>query len=163
MLEIEIQQGDITKIKADAIVNPANVLGWMGSVSGSAIKSAGGIEIEKEAVNKGPMEIGRAVATTSGELPHQVVIHSPTMENPSEKAKAYNVQMAVHGALHLADDLKLSTLAMPGMGTGVGEFPVKDSAKIMAEEIKKFVPRHLEKVVLIDIDEAMVKAWQKEV
>jgi O-acetyl-ADP-ribose deacetylase len=162
MLEIQIQKGDITKIEADAIVNPANSYGWMGGGSAGAIKKAGGEEIEKEVVDKAPLEIGKAVATTAGKLPHKAVIHAPTMTSPAEKAQDYNVAMSVRGALLLADDQGFKIIAMPGMGTGVGDFPKKDAAKVMIEELKKFEPLNLEKVILVDIDEELVEAWQKE-
>ncbi len=160
MLEIEIQKGDITKVKADAIVNPANSYGWMGGGSAGAIKKNGGEEIEKEVVDKAPLEVGKAVATTAGKLPHKAVIHAPTMTSPTEKAQDYNVAMSVRGALLLADDQKFETIAMPGMGTGIGNFPKTKAAQTMIDEIKKFEPMHLEKVILVDIDEELVKAWQ---
>ncbi len=160
MIEIEIQKGDITKVNADAIVNPANSYGWMGGGSAGAIKKAGGEEIEKEVVEKAPLEIGRAVATTAGKLPHKAVIHAPTMTSPAEKAMDYNVAMSVRGALLLADDQKFKTIAMPGMGTGIGDFPKDKAAKAMIDEIKKFEPINLEKIILVDVDEEMVKAWQ---
>jgi O-acetyl-ADP-ribose deacetylase (regulator of RNase III) len=162
MLDIEIQHGDITKVKADAIVNPANSFGWMGGGSAGAIKRAGGEEIEKEIVAKAPLEIGNAVATKAGRLPYKSIIHAPTMESPAEKAKGYNVAMSVRGALLLADDQKFRTIAMPGMGTGVGSFPKKEAAEVMIEELRKFVPINLEKVILIDLDEELVKAWQTQ-
>ena len=86
MLQIEIKKGDITKVKADAIVCPANTHGWMGAGAAGAIKKAGGDDIEKEVVEKAPLELGRATATSAGKLPHQAVIHAPTMENPTEKS-----------------------------------------------------------------------------
>ena len=160
MLKIEIQKGDITKIKADAIVNPANSHGWMGGGSAGAIKKAGGEEIEKEVVAQAPLEIGKAVTTTAGKLPHKAVVHAPTMISPTEKAQDYNVSMSVRGALLLADDQKFKTIAMPGMGTGVGDFPKAKAAQVMIDEIKRFEPINLEKVILVDIDEELVKAWQ---
>ena len=162
MIEIEIQQGDITKVQADAIVNPANAMGWMGGGSAMAIKNAGGKVIEDEVVNNAPIEVGSALATTAGKLPYKAVIHAATMETPAEKAMDYNVEMAVRGALLLADDQGFKTIAMPGMGTGVGDFPKDKAAEIMIAEIKKMNPINLQKVVLIDIDEELVKAWQKE-
>ena len=162
MLEIQIQKGDITKVKADAIVNPANSYGWMGGGSAGAIKKNGGEEIEKEIIDKAPLEIGKAVATTAGKLPYKAVIHAPTMESPAEKAMDYNVEMAVRGALLLADDQGFKTIAMPGMGTGIGDFPKDKAAKIMIAEIKRLNPINLEKVILVDLDEELVEAWQKE-
>jgi len=161
MLEIDIQQGDITKVEADAIVAPANNLGWMGGGSAGAIKKQGGDEIEQEAMQQAPLEIGKAVVTKAGKLPHQAVIHAPTLEEPSGQAQEYNVAMSVKGALTFADDLKYKSLAMPGMGTGVGQFPKDQAAKIMIEEIKKFEPLNLQKVILVDIDQEMVDQWNK--
>ncbi len=162
MLDIQIQKGDITKVKADAIVNPANAMGWMGGGSAGAIKKIGGPEIEEEVLAKAPLEVGKAVATTAGKLPYKAVIHAPTMESPAEKAMDYNVEMAVRGALLLADDQGFKTIAMPGMGTGIGDFPKDKAAKIMITEIKKLNPINLEKVILIDIDGELVDAWKKE-
>ncbi len=161
MIDIEIKKGDITKIKADAIINPSNGFGWMGGGSAYAIKKAGGEEIEKEIVDKAPLEIGRAVKTTAGKLPYKAIIHAPTMDSPAQLAEGYNVQMAVRGALLLADDQKMKTIAMPGMGTGVGSFPKKKAAQMMIDEIKNFEPLELEKVILVDIDKEMVDEWQK--
>ena len=161
MLEIEIQQGDITKVKADAVVAPANNLGWMGGGSAGAIKKHGGDEIEQEAMQQAPLEIGKAVVTKAGKLPHQGVIHAPTLEEPSGQAHEYNVAMSVKGSLTFADDLKYKSLAMPGMGTGVGQFPKDQAARIMIEEIKKFEPLNLQKVILVDIDQEMVDQWNK--
>ncbi len=162
MIDIEIQKGDITKVQADAIVNPANAMGWMGGGSAKAIKNAGGKIIEDEIVNKAPLEVGQALATTAGKLPYKAVIHATTMETPTEKALDYNVEMAVRGALLLADDQGFKTIAMPGLGTGIGDFPKDKAAKIMIAEIKKLNPINLQKVILIDLDEKLVEAWQKE-
>lgn len=162
MLNIEIQKGDITQVIADAIVNPANSLGWMQGLAASNIKKAGGEEIEINAVERAPLEIGNAILTNAGELPFKAIIHSSTMATPASNSISYNISMAVRGALHLADDRGFKILAMPGMGTGTGDFPKKEAAQFMIEEIQKFNPIHLEKVILVDVDEEMVKAWQKE-
>jgi O-acetyl-ADP-ribose deacetylase len=162
MLQIEIQQGDITKVAADAIVNPANTYGWMGGGAAGAIKQVGGAEIEEEVIEKAPLEIGKAIATKAGKLPYKAIIHAPTMESPTETAQEYNVRMSVRGALLLADDQKLKTLAMPGMGTGVGNFPKDQAAKAMMEEIKGFNPINLEKIILVDLNKDLVAAWKKE-
>ncbi|HDQ22984.1 MAG TPA: macro domain-containing protein [Candidatus Uhrbacteria bacterium] len=161
-MDIQIQKGDITKVQADAIVNPANSFGWMGGGSAKAIKNAGGREIEDEVIAKSPLEIGKPVSTKVGNLNYKAIIHSPTVESPNDKALPYNVAMATRGALELADDMKFSVIAMPGMGTGIGGFPKKNAAKVMIEEIKKFEPINLEKVILVDIDDELVEFWQKE-
>jgi O-acetyl-ADP-ribose deacetylase len=161
MIEIQIQQGDITKVQADAIVNPSNSFGWMGGGSAGAIKRDGGDLIEVQAIDRAPLEVGKAIATTAGKLPFKAIIHAPTMESPTQKAEAYNVEMSVRGALVLADDMKFKIIAIPGMGTGIGNFPKDQAAKVMIAEIKNFKPINLEKVILIDLDEKLVEEWKR--
>lgn len=51
----------------------------MGGGVAGAIKSAGGEDIEKEAVKKGPAKIGDAVVTAGGSLKARYVIHAAVM------------------------------------------------------------------------------------
>ncbi len=69
-------QGDITKVKADALVNAANS-GLMGGggVDG-AIHRAGGPSIMEECHKIGGCPTGSAVATTAGRLQAQYVFHA---------------------------------------------------------------------------------------
>jgi len=60
-MSIFVQQHDLTQIKCDAIINPANSYGYMGGGVAGAIKKKGGTEIEKEAIDKAPIKIGRAI------------------------------------------------------------------------------------------------------
>jgi len=76
---VSVQQGDITRLQVDAIVNAANTHLWMGGGVAGAIKRAGGAEIEQEAVALGPIGMGEAVVTGAGRLPCRHVIHAATM------------------------------------------------------------------------------------
>ena len=60
---IFIEKGDLTKISCDAIVNPANSSGNMGGGVAGAIRKIGKDVIEKEAVSKAPIPVGKAVVT----------------------------------------------------------------------------------------------------
>src|SRR5246127_3760493 len=78
--KIEMIQGDITKLKVDAIVNAANAsLAGGGGVDG-AIHRAGGPAIMRELdtirANSGGCSTGSAVATGAGSLPAQFVFHA---------------------------------------------------------------------------------------
>ena len=68
-MKAEIVDGDITQLDVDAIANAANDHLWMGAGVAGAIKRAGGDEIEREAVAKGPIPVGSAVATGGGSSP----------------------------------------------------------------------------------------------
>ena len=162
-MEVEVQRGSILEVEADVIVNPANSQGYMGGGVAGVIRRFGGEEIEREAVSKAPIPVGEAVLTTAGKLRFKGVIHAPTMEEPAMRTTEEKVRMAVRAALRIADDLCFRTVAFPGMGTGVGRVPKDRAARAMLEEIRNFNPRCLEKVILIDLDEEMVKEWEKAV
>ena len=63
-LKVVVKAGDITREKVDAVVNPANSFGSMGGGCAQAIKAAGGEEIEKEAISKGPTPVGMAISVS---------------------------------------------------------------------------------------------------
>ncbi len=77
---ILLQQGDITKVTADAIINAANTSLLGGGGVDGAIHRAGGKAILEECVQicnrQGGCKIGEAVITTAGKLPAQYVIHT---------------------------------------------------------------------------------------
>ena len=58
---VEVVVGDMTELKVEALVNSANTHLWMGGGLASAIKKAGGQDIENEAIRQGPLSIGEAV------------------------------------------------------------------------------------------------------
>jgi len=134
--EIKVVLGDITEIRADAIVNAANNKLLMGGGVAGVIKKKGGKVIEEEAVKKGPIEIGEAVETSAGELAAKYVIHAATM-GMDFKTDEVKIRDASRSALGLAEKLKVSSIAFPALGCGTGGFPLLASAKIMAQEVLK--------------------------
>jgi O-acetyl-ADP-ribose deacetylase (regulator of RNase III) len=75
---------------------------------------------------------------------------------------AANVGLATKAALIEADEHGLESVALPGMGTGVGGVSPRDAAAMMIREIKSYSPRSLKSVILVDVDEVMVAAWREE-
>ena len=157
-MTIIIRLGDITTISCDAVVNPANSLGYMGGGVAGALKRIGGGEIEQEARRHAPIAIGTAVATTAGKLPCQYVIHAPTMQQPAMRINAANVQKATKAALDLGKKLGVKCIALPGMGTGVGGVAVEDAAVAMASVVKTF-ESSFEQIFLIDRNEEMIQSF----
>src|SRR5258708_10949274 len=121
-IEITLVEGDITRIEADAIVNAANNALWMGAGVAGAIKRAGGEEIEREALLKGPIEIGDAVATGAGRLDARWVIHGAVM-GQDLRTDADTIATTTRRCLEVADELGARSLALPAFGTGVGGVP----------------------------------------
>ena len=145
-MELEVVEGDITLVEADAIANAANNRLWMGAGVAGAIKRAGGEEIEREAVALGPIEVGDAVATGAGRLPARRVIHGAVM-GQDLRTDADLVARTTRRCLEVADELGARSLALPAFGTGVGGFPLAECARIMVDVVRRFEGRSLERVV----------------
>jgi O-acetyl-ADP-ribose deacetylase (regulator of RNase III) len=127
---IRIIKGDISEVSAQAIVNAANNQLWMGSGVAGAIKRKGGKEIEDEAVKKGPIPVGEAIATTAGKLNAKYVIHAAGM-GADLRTDAIKIESATRNSLKRAEELGIESIAFPSIGTGVGGFSPYEAAKIM--------------------------------
>jgi len=145
-MELEVVEGDIAALRVDAVANAANDHLWMGSGVAGALKRGGGEEVERDAVARGPIERGTAIATTAGRLSARYVIHGAVM-GQDLRTDADLVRRTTRSCLELADELGCSSLALPAFGTGVGGFPLAECAAIMVEETRAFVPTALERVV----------------
>ena len=157
-MSIRIVKGDITQISADAIVNPANSLGYMGGGVAGALKRVGGTTIEKEALSKAPIPVGSAIATTAGNLAATYVIHAPTMQRPAMRISADNVKKATRAAFTVAQHLGVNNIAIPGMGTGVGGVSSHDAAQVIVNIAKEFTDVFQE-IILIDRNDEMIEAF----
>ncbi len=136
--EIKVIIADIAEFKADAIVNAANNKGLMGGGVAGAIKKKGGKTIEDEAVAKCPIRIGEAIFTSAGSLKAKYVIHASTM-GMDFKTDEVKIRNSCMNSLRVADELGLASIAFPALGCGTGGFPLLASAKIMAQEIWRYL------------------------
>jgi O-acetyl-ADP-ribose deacetylase (regulator of RNase III) len=154
--------GDITQSQVEAIVNPANSRLIMGGGVAGAIRRAGGPTIEKEALQRAPIRVGDATATNAGKLAARYVIHAPTMSLPAMSTDLESVEKATSAALRVARNLGLSSIAVPGMGTGVGGVPVNDAAQTMVGAIKKHLLEGttLRHIFLVSIDQDLISAFE---
>lgn len=155
-IKVVIKEGDITEENVDAIVNPANSLMIMGGGVAGAIKRKGGNEIEREAMRKAPVPIGKAIVTTAGKLKAKYVIHSPTMERPAMRINVDNVRKAAMAALSLASNLDLKSIAFPALGSGVGGVSIRESIMTILSVIKLIEDK------LKSINEVRLVAWSSK-
>jgi len=145
-VELEVREGDIAAVEADAVANAANDRLWMGAGVAGALKRAGGEEIEREAMAQGPIPRGTAVATTAGRLPARYVIHGAVM-GQDLRTNAELVRATTRACLALADELGCGSLALPAFGTGVGGFPLEECARAMVDEVRAFDGSSLHRVI----------------
>lgn len=145
---IELHQGDITRVKADALVTAANSgLRGGGGVDG-AIHQAGGPEILEECRRIGGCRPGKAVATTAGSLPARWVIHAvgPIWRGGAER-EAQLLASAYSESLCVLASLGGSSIAFPSISTGAYGYPLKEAARVALETVM----RHLEREVRPDL------------
>jgi len=163
MTRITLYQGDITELEVEAIVNAANNALWMGGGVAGAIKRKGGQEIEREAMAKGPIPIGEAIATGAGRLKARYVIHAAAM-GTDLVTDAAKVRAATKNALLRAEELRLRSIAFPALGTGVGGFPYARAAQIMIETVQEHLRGEtlLEEVVFALYGEEAYRAFAEE-
>ncbi len=140
-MKIKIVNGDISLMDTDAVVNAANNHLWMGAGVAGALKRRGGVEIEKEAMSKGPISVGEAVATRGYKLPAKYVIHAAVMGQDLRTNEDF-IRSATYNSMRVADELGVHSIAFPALGTGVGGFPLDRCAKIMYEEVIRYEEEH---------------------
>ncbi len=150
-MKIVAMNMDITKIgeKADAIVNAANksLLGG-GGVDG-AIHQAAGPELLEECRKLNGCRTGEAKYTKAYRLNNKYIIHTvgPIYDIDPIKAKTL-LAKAYLSCLHLADELELETIAFPSISTGVYGYPIEEAAKVCAEVVCNYQPKHLKQAYM---------------
>lgn len=127
---VAVERGDITDWDVDAIVNAANSTLAMGTGVSAAIKRKGGVLIEEEALRQGPIEVGEAVLTPGGNLMATHVIHAAAM-GPDLKTDPDTIGRTTRAVLGLADKHRLTSIALPALGTGVGRVAPAAAAEAM--------------------------------
>lgn len=141
---ISLIQGDITKLKVDAIVNAANSSLMGGGGVDGAIHRAGGPAILEECRQiiawQGRCETGDAVITTGGNLSSRFVIHTVGPVWHGGNSNEDNLlENAYSNSLQLALENGVETIAFPNISTGIYGFPKERAAEIAIKTVAKFL------------------------
>ena len=153
--KIQIWQGDITRLKVDAIVNAANsqMLGCFHPLHkciDNAIHSAAGVQLREECyqlmLQQGHEEsTGQAKITKAYNLPCKYVIHTvgpiiPTgIPNPLQKEQLASCYRSI---MQLADENRLESIAFCCISTGEFRFPNQLAAEIAVRTVNDYLTEH---------------------
>lgn len=162
---LEAVQGDITGLDVDAVTNAANDHLWMGAGVAGAIKRAGGQGIEREAMARGPIPVGSAVATGAGAMTARHVIHAAVM-GQDLRTDLPTVATTTRSVLELAARMGLGSVAMPLLGTGVGGLSLEDVASTMASQVVAHARRgggSPARIILVGYDDLAAGAVRRAV
>ncbi|MGQ9496166.1 MAG: macro domain-containing protein [Thermoanaerobaculaceae bacterium] len=154
--------GDITQEQTDAIVNAANSsLAHGGGVAGAIVRK-GGWEIQEASRKLAPVPVGNAVVTGAGQLPCRWVIHAvgPVWGEGEEEMK---LRSAVRSALARAEEMRLKSVALPAISTGIFGYPKEAGCRVIAQECLAHLRKtgSVREIHLVALDEETVSAFSQ--
>ena len=158
---ISIWQGDITRLKVDAIVNAANsqMLGCFVPCHGcidNAIHSAAGVELRNECAEIMDTQdfeepTGKAKITKAYNLPCKNVIHTvgPIVYGELNETHRKELKSSYISCLECAVENNLRTVAFCCISTGEYRFPNKEAAEIAVETVTEFLKENHDKIDIV--------------
>lgn len=159
---IKLWQGDITRLKVDAIVNAANsqLLGCfypMHKCIDNAIHSSAGVQLREECnelMTKQAKEepTGKAKITLAYNLPSKYVIHTvgPIIYgNEPTKEEQELLQSCYLSCLYLAKEKNLKSIAFCCISTGEFHFPNRLAGEIAVKTVKDFLKKENYEITVV--------------
>ena len=169
---IQARQGDLTLEPVDAIVNAANEdLQHGGGVAGAIVRRGGFViqeESERWVRKHGSLPTGEVAVTGAGRLPCRYVIHAvgPVWRGGGQGEEAL-LRQATTNSLLKAEELKLRSIALPAISSGIFGFPKERCAQIMLAAALDFCAQRpdstLREIRFTNIDAPTVDLFTAEV
>ena len=158
-MPFQIIRNDITKVKADAIVNTANPKVTVGSGVDTAIYNAAGWDklfAEREKI--GPIERGDVAITPAFDLDAKYIIHAVgCWWEGGDQGESDLLRQCYDKALALAAKKKCKSIAFPVMATGCYGFPADVGMEIAVDAFTEFLEEHDMEIYLVVFDQGTVK------
>ena len=162
MIEIEIIQGDITKLVVDAIVNAANcsLLGG-GGVDG-AIHRAAGPDLLRACIPLYGCETGQAKITPGFKLSAKFVIHTPgPVYRDGRHGEPALLEACYKNCLALAEENDCETVAFPAISTGVYGYPWEAATEIAVKTVCGYPNQKVKKVIFCCFSSQMEEIYSR--
>jgi len=158
---IRLEKGDLTALPVDALVFYAREDLELGTGFGTAIQARGGAAIKEQLSKIGPIGMGEAVVTTAGGTQARHIVHTcgPKFQEPDREPK---LRKTMRAALDAAAAAGLTSIAFPPMGAGFYGIPLDLCARVMLEEISRFLAEasSVSEVIICVLDTHEFSAFQ---
>lgn len=163
-MPLKIIRNDITKMRTDAIVNPANSEPTVGRGCDLAVyKAAGRDELLRYRIERiGSVPEGEAFETPSFNLGLKCIIHavSPCYID-GEHGEEEKLRDCYRNSLTIAKRKKLASIAFPLLASGAFGYPREAAMRIAADEINAFLLGHDMTVYLVVFDTGSAMLGEK--
>ena len=149
-----IIRNDITKVKADAVVNTANPLPVIGGGTDSAIYTAAGEDLLLEKRREiGNILPGNVASTPAFHLNAKWILHTVGPSWEGGKAGEFEtLHNCYRNSLKLAKELNCESIAFPLIATGVNGFPKAEALQIAVSEFRAFLENEEMDIFLVVFD-----------
>lgn len=157
------EQGDITTLAVDAIVNAANnALAGGGGVDG-AIHRAAGPELVRASRAQAPCPAGEARITPGFRLPARHVIHTvgPVWHGGGQ-GEAALLAACYRNSLALLRQAGGHSIAFPAISTGIYGYPPGPAARIAVATVRQALEEGDLEVVFACFDTATLELYRRE-
>lgn len=139
--KVEVLEGDICRAECNAVVSPANSFGFMDGGLDRALSDRFGWQLQErlqKIIAKRPLGellVGQALIVDTGNRSIPWLICAPTMRVPMKLRQSINAYLAMKAILVAVSSHSqvpaIETVAIPGLGTGVGALTPETSARQM--------------------------------
>nr|XP_012635935.1 poly [ADP-ribose] polymerase 14 isoform X1 [Microcebus murinus] len=167
---LAVQQGDLTRLPVDVVVNSANEdLRHSGGLA-AALSQAAGPELQAhcdQIVKKnGRVLPGNAIISKAGKLPYRYMIHAvgPRWDSSEAPRCVHLLRRVVTLSLDLAEKHKCQSIAIPAISSGIFGFPLHRCVETIVSTVKENFEgnqdgRFLKEIYLVDVSEKTTEAF----